>query len=141
MSDSGIFGLFWPDIDDAASAKAASRLGFWAAVWMCVWTAAVVTYGLTRDAANPSPIGAYAYLDALVFAVLAWGIWRLWLAAAIIALALFLLEQVFAYFRTGSMVGLIMPVVLTLFFISGVRGTFAYRKLSKTSESEPMADA
>jgi hypothetical protein len=135
-NNDGLGGLFWPEIDDAQTAKSVSRLGVWAAVVVCLWGTGVVTYGVLKADSNLAPYGVLAYVDAAIFAVLAWGIWRLRRAAAVIALLLFVLEQALAALRTGSMVGLVMPVVLTLFFISGVRGTFAYRKYSTASEGE-----
>ena len=50
MADnSGPFKLFWPEIDDISSAKAASRLGAWACLIVCVFTGAVLTYKISQS--------------------------------------------------------------------------------------------
>lgn len=131
MHDQGGFGFLWPDIDDAASARAASRLGVLGAVLTALWTVVVVTAALLREDPSDPPTSVFAYADAVLFAFLAWGVWRLWRVAAIAALALFLLEQILAATRTGSIVSLILPIFLTLLFISGVRGVFAFRKFAR----------
>jgi hypothetical protein len=93
--------------------------------------AAIVTYGLVRIHAAVSWAAAAAYLDAMIFAVLAVGTFKLWRSTAIVALALFLAEQVLAGIRAHGMVGFVMPILIALFMISGVRGTVLFHKFSR----------
>jgi hypothetical protein len=132
MADnSSPFRLLWPDIDSAASAKAASRLGVFAAVACCLLAAGAATYALLSPQSAADSASASAYIDAGIFALLAVGIWRMWRAAAIIALLLFLVEQLLAALRTHSLIGFVVPILLTLFFISGVRGTIGFNKFAR----------
>jgi hypothetical protein len=132
--NSGPFKLFWPQIDDVTSARAASRLGTWACILICIFTGGMITYQIARSApAAAGPLYS-GYIDSGIFALLALGIWRMWRSAAIVSLALFIIEQVLAGMRAHVMVGLVVPVLLTLFLISGVRGTFAFRRYSRKNE-------
>jgi hypothetical protein len=130
MADnSGPFKILWPEIDDATSAKAAANLGAFGAGLFALITAGVVTYrALQAPSASPALAG---YIEAAIYALLAFGIWRLWRAAAVIAFILFLAEQVVAGIHAHAMVGFVMPSLLTLFLISGVRGTFLFNKYSR----------
>jgi hypothetical protein len=131
MADnSSPFRLLWPEIDDAPSAKAASYLGAFGVALYSLVIAAIVTYGLIRIHATVSWGAAAAYLDALIFAVLAFGVSKLWRSAAIAALVLFLAEQILAGLRAHAMVGFVMPILLTLFLISGGRGTVLFHRFS-----------
>lgn len=142
MADnSGLFKLFWPAIDDVSSAKAASRLGVWACVLGFVFTSAMFTYQLAQTG-SPTGSPLYAgYIDCGIFALLAVGIWMMWRSASIAALALFLVEQVLAGLRAHAMVGLVVPVLLTLFLISGVRGTVLFRRYPRESAAGASGNA
>ena len=48
-----------------------------------------------------------------------------------IALTLYVAEQVLASIRSHSMVGGILSVILTLFLVSGVRGTIQFHRFSR----------
>ena len=140
MADnSGPFRLFWPEIDDVSSAKAASRLGVFGSVGFAILTAGTVTYGLQQEDWPSGAEAWYGYVDAVVFAVLAIGIWLMWRTAAVAALALFLLEQALATIEAGQLVGFLVPILITLFLISGVRGTLGYHKYM--NEESPVSDA
>jgi hypothetical protein len=133
MADnSSPFRLLWPEIDDAQSAKAASYLGAFGVALYSLVVAAIVTYGLVRIHAAVSWAAVAAYFDAMIFAVLAFGIFRFWRSTAIAALVLFLAEQVLAGLQAHGMVGFVMPILLTLFMISGVRGTVLFHKFSRS---------
>jgi len=138
MADnSSLFRLLWPEIDDADSALAASRLGVLAAGLYSAGSAALVTYRLLHIHATVSWASASAYLDAAIFAVLALGIFRLWRSAAIAALALSVLEELVSALQVHA-TG-ILSIVLVLFMISAVRGTVLFRKFSRLGA--PSGDA
>jgi hypothetical protein len=139
--NSSPLSFFWPEIDDSASCTSAAKIGVFGAslfalnlvgVALYIWWAKVPT-GASRI---PSRLA-----EAAVFAGLAFGIWRMSRAAAIVALTVFLLEQLVALLRLGSVVGLILPVAITLFLISGVRGTVAQSKLKASAGSGESTDA
>jgi hypothetical protein len=124
----GIFGFLWPSIEDSESAKDVANVGAIAAGLYATVTAGVPAYAAFNGGDVASISSVSAYVEAAFFAFLAFGIWRSWRWAAVVALVLYLLEQVLGAIRVGHMVGSIMPVVLTFFLISGIRGTFAFRK-------------
>lgn len=117
--------LYWPDVDDADGAKAAADHAFGAAV--CVSAVTALMAILSCVGVKIPLIDAWSLVDAGLFALLALGIRKMWRSAATIALVLFVLERVAA----GKANGLIVAAILTAFFISGVRGTFAYRRMPK----------
>jgi hypothetical protein len=130
MADnSSLFRLLWPEIDDADTAKAASRLGVFGALLYSVASAAMVTYHLLHIQTPVSWATAIAYLDAAIFAVLALGIFRLWRSAAIVAVVLLAAEQLLGAIRVHA-TG-ILSIVLVLFMISGARGTVLFHKFSR----------
>lgn len=127
----GIFGFLRPSIEDSESAKDVANVGAIAAGLYAIVTAGVTAYAVFNGGDVASISSVSAYVEAAFFAFLAFGIWRSWRWAAVVALVLYLLEQVLGAIRVGHMVGVIMPVVLTFLFISGVRGTFAFRKYQR----------
>jgi hypothetical protein len=141
MADnSGALRLFWPDIDDATSAKAASRIAVWTCAIWCVWNAAVVTYARVQGDPNTLRLGAFAYLDFLVFAVLGALIWRMWRTAAVLAFAIYLIEQIVSFMNTGIAPVSIVSVALLLFYVSGMRGTFLFHRFGTVAhESNDVA--
>lgn len=120
---------FWYNIYDLDSAKEAAKAGFWAAVFCASVTAIFATISLFMKQAFFS-IDAYAYVDALIFAFLAWRIRKMSRVFSVIALVLFILEKI-EMARTLGATGLPMAIIMILFFIHGVRGTFAYHKYNK----------
>ena len=122
---------YWPTFGNVADAVQASNQGMWAAVFCAAVTAIMATASIF--AAN-GIIGVRpsAYVDALLFAVIAWRIHARSKAFAIAGLCLFVLEKVFqiATHPETLRFGAILAVILLLCFISGVRGTFAYHRFA-----------
>ena len=75
-----------------------------------------------------------AVVDAVIFAALAFAIWRNSRFAAIVGLAIFILERVWMLQNSGRTPGIISLVLLVM-FVNGIRGTFAYYRLSRGEES------
>jgi hypothetical protein len=72
---------------------------------------------------------ASALVDGVFFAVIAWGLSRKSRTAAVAGLLLYIFERLYMW----STVGMRNPVVAVLFtlaFVSGVRGTFAWKRIS-----------
>ncbi len=125
----------WPTIVDRESAIAASRSGMWAAIIVAVVTALIATLAmaLQKDIAG---IDAWAYLDAGIFAVIAWGIKQRSRAAAVIGLLLFIVERNDMAVSQHNFS--ILSLLLLLMFVNGVRGTFGYHRYAK---DEPETDS
>ena len=71
-----------------------------------------------------------ALVDAALFAIVAWGLWKKSRAAAVSGLLLYAIERLYMWSTVG-MQNPIVPVLLTLMFINGVRGTFAWKRLAR----------
>ena len=112
---------FWPSVDTAEGAALAAKQGFWAAVACAVVTAALALLSIMG-------FDSGALVDAALFAIIAWGLWKKSRAAAVCGLLLYVVERLYMWSTVG-MQNPIVPVLLTLFFINGVRGTFAWKRL------------
>ena len=67
-----------------------------------------------------------------MFAAIGFGINKKSRAAAVIGLSLYILERTYMMAQGGvNSGGAVMTVLFALYFVHGVRGTFAYRKLSE----------
>lgn len=129
---------YWPAFGNLADAEQASNQGMWAAVFCAAVTAIMATISIF-SANGVMGIHPSAYVDAVLFAVIAWRIRARSKGFAIAGLALFALEKVFqAVTQPQSMrFGIFLAVILLLCFISGVRGTFAYHRF-KAEEADAL---
>jgi hypothetical protein len=131
---------WWPSVDDLEGAKEAAHQGAGAAVFVAVATALVSVLTIVGIRILPF-ISPYSLVDAGLFAIVAWRIFKLSRAWAVVGLLLFVAERADAlrYRSTGA--SLILAIFLVLAFVNGVRGTFAYRKLAMQAESlDPNAN-
>ncbi len=127
----------WPAITDTTSAETAAKQGLWAAVWCAGVTALLATLSLAGISVF-SGIDASSYVDALLFALIAWRIHHCSRVAAVAGLALYVFERVYAWIN-GIPQGSVMVVVLTLMFIHSIRGTYAYHRLTQGPPQAPAA--
>lgn len=119
---------WWPTITDQASAIEASRAGFWAAVAVASITAVFATISLViqKEIATINP---WAYVDAVIFAVIAWRIKKYSKFFAVAGVVFFIIEKALLAQTQGAK-GWPLAIVLLLMFISGARGVFAYHRFS-----------
>lgn len=121
--------LFWPNVDDVQGATWASRQGFWAALFCAtITTGAVVLAELGVEFLRRMGMDAWALIDAVIFAAIAFGLWRHSRFAAWAGLLVYAFERIFMW----SVQGPINPVVAAIFvlaFVGGVRGTHALYRL------------
>lgn len=125
---------FWPPVDSLNAAKEAAKQGA---------IAAAIVAGITAIVAILSLFGLeitslWALVDAALFALIAFGIYKLSRVAAVIGLTLYLWEQLSQILATGK-TNIFLVVLFTLYFIHAIRGTFAYHKL-KEQELEPVIE-
>lgn len=125
----------WPEITDLESAASAARSGFWAAAIVAAVTAAVATWAAVSGSSVLS-INSWAYLDAILFAVIAWRIRRYSRAFAVAGMLLFTVEKALLFVENGA-AGWPLALVLLLMFIAGVRGTVAYHRFSTLAAGVP----
>ena len=124
---------WWPATDTLEHARSTSRYGVWAAGFVAAITAVVATIALVSGSAIAG-IDAWAYLDAVLFAAITFGIYKLSRFAAVAGLVLYVLESLYAMAQlAGPRSGIVLRIIITLAFIHAVRGTFAYRRLSASA--------
>ncbi len=125
---------FYPQITDLESAREASHQG----VWACAAVAGVTLlfYGLTHFNINPLRLTSYALIDSALFLLLGVGIYRKSRTAAVLGLALYVLERIFGSIEYGFK-GSAVLVLVVIAFVNSVRGTFAYRKYLETASNPP----
>jgi hypothetical protein len=84
-------------------------------------------YGLKRRGNEALPGG---YLDAALFAVLGWGIWRFSKVCAGLALALCLFEEAVSFGAYGPY-STILVIINVLLYLNGIRGAIAYHRFER----------
>lgn len=108
----------WPSIVDVATAKKAANQGFWAAIFNAIVTITMTLLGTFT---------IWSLIDAVLFAAIAFGIYKTYRAASIIGLCLYILERVDSWISFGlpnTTPRVATFIILTLMFINSVRGTF-----------------
>ena len=79
-------------------------------------------------------ISAAAIFDALIFAAIAYGMYRYSRFAAVAGFVLFFLEKIILYLKTGSILGVgVLGVVILFGFLNGMRGAFAYQRFLRAA--------
>lgn len=125
---------YWPTLDNLADAIQASNQGMWAAAFCAAATAimATVSIFMAHGANGLMGVTPAAYLDAVLFAVIAWRIRARSKVFAVAGLGLFLIEKIYQLATQPQTLsfGFFIAVILLLCFISGVRGNFAYRRFA-----------
>ena len=117
----------WP-VDTQDSADAAIKLAFWAAVCCASATLLVVvlaSFGVPLFVGSPAGL-----LDAALFGVIAWGLWRRSRAAALSGLLLYVIEKTDRWLEVGPPRNPTLVVIFVLAFVAGIRGTLAYHRLA-----------
>ena len=126
--------IFWPVIVDEGTARKAARhgaaiCGFSAAVTLLI---AFAGFGFAENEFEKYGL----IVSSIIYAALGLGILRMWRAAAIMALLLFVGDTIVGIINSG--VKQLGGMVLLLFFISGIRGTFYYHKNVLTNKKTAM---
>jgi len=82
-------------------------------------------------------------LNAAVFIVIGIGIYKMSRVAALAGCCLFIIERAYAWFVIGFQVTLLawaILLVVTVMFLNGCRGTFAYHKFNTTKETDNIIE-
>jgi len=128
---------YWPDVSDLDGAKDATRFGMWCALLIASVTAlfAVLSlFGIKLMGITPA-----ALLDAALFGAISFGLSRYSRLAAVAGFLLFLVEKIYAFVTTGSILGVgVLGVIILLGLFNGIRGAFAYQKLLAAVPPQPV---
>jgi hypothetical protein len=128
---------WWPDVSDRNGAEKAIMDGFGAAAFVATVTAlvALISIFLHKPILGIDGLGLF---DATVFAAIGFGIYRKSRASAVAGLVVYVVERVYMMSTNGAPAsGVVLSFFLTMGFVHGIRGTFAYRKFSS---QVPVAD-
>ena len=122
-------------IYDEQSARKAARQAMWGAFFVTIVTGAV---SFLSGSGMPvvKGVGPTAWLDAVIFAALGFGIGKMSRAAAVGALLLYIGERI-AMAPTGG-VSPVMTIAMVSCFVQGVRGTWAFHKFRQQSPNAPI---
>jgi hypothetical protein len=127
--------IFLPQIATLSEAQKVGRQGTWAACFVAGLTALVAVASLSGILPADFPIKGWALVDAALFGVIAWGIYRMSRVAAVAGLAVYILERIYMQSALGAKAGsgIVVTILIILAFINAVRGTFAYHRM-KTAD-------
>jgi hypothetical protein len=139
------FSNLFPPVTTLAEAKKTSRQGYWAALIVAGMTTALTIAAIsTGGSVLDLPIDAWSFIDVGIFVAVAVGIYRHSRIAAVAGLVVYLLGQVYLWTTMGPQGGgWLVGILITLSFINGIRGTFAYHRLrpKATADSvEPVTE-
>ncbi len=129
---------WWPSMSNLEGAKKAVHEGAGAAIFVAAVTALFSVLAIFDIRILPG-FSPWSLVDAGLFAVVAWRIYKMSRAWAVVGLLLFVGERAYAFYARGvtATTGIVVGVIILLGFVNGVRGTFAYRRLFASQQS-PM---
>jgi hypothetical protein len=130
------FWNLWPEMESRVLAIQVTRQGVLAAVLSCVLTALV-------SALSVGGYTLYNFLDALIFAIVAWRIYRLSFSWSIFGLVFFLVERIDGVTRGTikiNLVGWIIAAAFVMCYVNSIRATWFLRK-NKDTQVEPSDKA
>ncbi len=131
---------YWPKLTDLKESEEAAHQGAGVCFFIAGVTAIVAGVSVSLD----KPVlgmDAWAFIDAGIFAIAGWRIWRLSRIWAVLALAIFISETVYAAESSPHVpaAGAYLRAVLALALIGSVRGTFAYQSFKKKESTASLA--
>lgn len=135
MSDTKNDNFFWPDVSSVESAKKAVGYGVGAAGIVALLTTVFATWALMSHSTVVGFVDAWAYVDAVLFTLIAFGIYKESRIAAVVGLLVFIAEKAYQIHTTEKFDGAVMAVFIIVLFISSVRGTFALYRLRSEKTS------
>lgn len=120
-------GWIWPDVSDENSSKDASKQGLWAAGFVATITSLMAFSGAMG-------FDQSAFVDAFLFVIIGFGIYRFSRTAAIAGLGLYIVERIYAWSTVGVKNAAI-AAILILMFVNSIRGTFSYHKIMRQKQA------
>lgn len=113
---------------DLSEAINASNKGVWSAAIVAELTFALATISVLVSA-DLRGFSAWSYVDAVIFGLIAWGIYRRSRICSILGLLLFIVEKILQLAESGlGMIGMGIAGFFVVLFVIGIKGTFAYHK-------------
>lgn len=119
---------FWPEVNTADSALTAIRLGIYSCILLTYIYAGRILIGLLSGA-RIDPLG---YLDPVLFALLAFGLYRKSRTAAVLGILIFLASVIYSWVNVGlTCISMAIEILLAIGLLNGIRGTYAINRLDQ----------
>lgn len=128
---------YWPDIYDKESARNAKLQGVGAAGFCSVLTAVFAVLGHFNVI---KLITLSSLSDAVIFALVAVGIYRSWRSAAVGGLIFYLLERIVAWSEYGFK-NPWMALIISMAFVNSIRGTYWLASDRKAQQASAPANS
>jgi hypothetical protein len=118
---------FWPNVAIRRQAQYAINEAFGAAALIALLTAVLAAMS---DSGDSIPgVDSSAYAAAIVFAGIAFGIYRRSRIAAVTGLVLYVLGRVYLIYLSSRLGSVFWSFVIAMALVNGVRGTIAHHRL------------
>jgi hypothetical protein len=123
-------------IETLSDAQRVGRQGTWAACILAGMTGIFALASILGVLPKGLLISGWGLVDAALFGIIAWGIYRMSRVAAVAGLVFYIVEQVIAIATSDTKKGFgIVAILMIMAFFNAVRGTFAYHRLRKSDRS------
>jgi hypothetical protein len=120
----------WPPVDTLESAEKAISQAFWVAIVGIAGTVLYVALSLSDPKESPNPESTVpSVVVAIIFGFIAWGLRAKSRGAALAGLLLYVSLRLYMWGQTG-ITSPAIPVIFTLAFIGGVRGSYSWHRLA-----------
>ncbi|WP_286235801.1 hypothetical protein [Thalassotalea sediminis] len=132
MSTDKSENMFWPDISTLEKAEGVAKGSCGIPIFVASITILVVLYGYFF-----SPIlgiTPWALIDASIFGLIAYGMFRINRLVSILGLFFYIWSQVDMLTTQGAGFS-VLAVFFMIFWFNGIRGAFKYHKLKKQADS------
>jgi hypothetical protein len=129
--------IFWPGVDDLWSAKKACAQGSSVSLLVGAVTGVLAFMSLSGKQVLPE-IDGKNFIDAAIFLVLSFFIYRCSRIAAVVALLLYYFGQVMIFQQTRHFPT--SAIFFGLLFVGGVRGAFAFHELKQGLSEEDVRE-
>lgn len=117
---------FLPEIIDEKTAKKTARQGIWASLWVGI---SITLLALIFK-------NYLGLVDAVLFFIIAFGIYKMSKFAAYSGLFLYIVEVAANVYSNHKISNLATAIIIIIMFVNGVRGTVAYNKLKKEKSED-----
>jgi hypothetical protein len=124
--------IFWPDVSTSVNARSARMYGVWAAALSSIVTALAASWSLGSGRAAYGMITPSNFFDAVIFAAIAFGIYKKSRLAAVAGFAWFAFEKLVQFVDSPAAFTIpntIFAICLALCYVTSIRGTYALSHL------------
>lgn len=131
-----MFRWLWPPIDDVSDSIKVARSGS-AAAFLCAIVTGALTWFSTKGHSLIEGLSALAYIDAVIFLIVGFGILKMSRIAALAGLGIYIWGK-YDLWQTMGPSAFRAPyliILFTIYFINSVRGTFAYHSMKEKGKS------